>query len=196
MQIDVVGATVGLVLALPLSILIAVAIKATSRGPILFRQPRAGFGGCLFDVLKFRTMADGTHAAVLNDPVARQQYESNDYKLPPNDHRITSVGRFLRKTSLDEVPQLVNVLRGEMSLVGVRPLLKPELERRSAEDQALYRAHLPGLTGLWQVGGRSTVGDHDRLHLDREYLQTWSVRSNLAILARTPVAVLRGAGAH
>jgi lipopolysaccharide/colanic/teichoic acid biosynthesis glycosyltransferase len=194
--IDVVGAAVGLVLTLPLSIVIGVAIKATSSGPVVFRQSRVGHGGQLFEVLKFRTMADGTHAEVLNDPLARRRYEANDFKLPADDPRITRVGRFLRKTSLDEVPQLVNVLRGDMSLVGVRPLLERELERRSALDQALYRAHLPGVTGLWQIGGRSTVGDHDRIRLDHEYLQSWSVRSNLAILLRTPLAVLRGAGAH
>ena len=181
---------------LPVSILIGVAIRTTSHGPVFFRQQRVGLAGQMFEVWKFRTMADGTHNEVLNDPEARRLYESNDFKLPADDHRITSVGRFLRKTSLDEVPQLVNVFRGDMSLVGVRPLLKPELELRSSEDQALYRAHLPGLTGLWQIGGRSTVGDHDRLRLDREYLQNWSVRSNLAILVRTPLSVLRGSGAH
>ena len=97
---------------------------------------------------------------------------------------------------MDEIPQLVNVVRGEMSLVSVRPLLERELALRPELDQHLYRSDLPGLTGLWQVGGRSMVGEHDRFALDREYLQASSVRSNLAILFRTPLAVLSGAGAH
>jgi len=194
--IDVVGAIVLLLLTAPLTVVIAAAVTSTSRGPVIFRQRRVGLGGRMFEVLKFRTMAEGTHAAVLEDPFARRLYESNGFKLRPDDPRITKVGRFLRKSSLDELPQLVNVLRGEMSLVGVRPLLEHELGLRPDGDQTLYRAHLPGLTGLWQVGGRSMVGDHDRLALDREYLETWSVRSNLSILLRTPLAVLRGSGAH
>lgn len=194
--IDVALASFSLVLVSPIALVVAVLIATTSRGPVIFRQQRVGRGGELFEVLKFRSMADGTHHEVHADPVARSLYEANDFKLRPDDPRITTVGRFLRKTSLDEIPQLVNVVRGEMSLVGVRPLLERELALRPELDQRLYRNHLPGLTGLWQVGGRSMVGEHDRFALDREYLQTWSVRSNVAILFRTPLAVLRGAGAH
>ena len=194
--IDLVVALVSLVLISPIALVVSVLIAATSRGPAIFRHERVGRGGELFEVLKFRTMVDGTHLAVLDDPFARRLYEANDFKLRPDDARITKVGRWLRKTSLDEIPQLVNVLRGEMSLVGVRPLLERELALRPELDQQLYHRRLPGLTGLWQVGGRSTVGDHDRVTLDREYLQSWSVRSNVGILLRTPLAVLRGDGAH
>ena len=194
--IDVVVASVSLVLIWPIALLVSVQIAATSRGPVIFRQQRVGRGGELFEVLKFRTMVVGTDLEVRTDPVTRSLYEANDFKLPPDDPRITKVGRFLRKTSLDEIPQLVNVIRGEMSLVGVRPIVREQLVLRSEFDQRLYRSHLPGLTGVWQIGGRSAVGDHDRLTLDRETLQTWSVRSNIAILFRTPLAVLRGAGAH
>jgi exopolysaccharide production protein ExoY len=168
----------------------------TSHGPAIFRQSRVGLGAQSFEVLKFRTMDDGTHDHVLNDPDLRRSYETNDFKLPSDDPRITRVGRFLRRTSLDELPQLVNVLRGQMSLVGVRPLLPQELQIRSRHDRELYAHHRPGLTGLWQIEGRSTVGDSDRIELDRRYLEGWSVRSNVKILLRTPRAVLFGAGAH
>ena len=194
--IDVVGAGVLLVLLAPVGLVAWALISMTSRGPAIFRQDRVGRGGDLFEVLKFRTMFDGTHQAVLDDPFVRRRYEANDFKLRPDDPQITRIGRWLRKSSIDEIPQLVNVLRGEMSLVGVRPLLERELAIRPEYDQRLYRCHLPGLTGLWQIGGRSAVGDHDRIALDREYLQTWSMRSNISILLRTPWAVIRGAGAH
>jgi exopolysaccharide production protein ExoY len=180
----------------PVIIVIAALVGVASRGPAIFRQSRVGLGAQSFEVLKFRTMANGTHAEVLNDPELRLLYETNDFKLPSDDPRITRVGRFLRRTSLDELPQLVNVLRGQMSLVGVRPLLPQELQIRSRHDRELYAHHRPGLTGLWQVAGRSTVGDTDRIELDRRYLEGWSVRSNVKILLLTPWAVLFGAGAH
>jgi lipopolysaccharide/colanic/teichoic acid biosynthesis glycosyltransferase len=185
-----------LILFAPLMNVIAVLIGVTSSGPAIFRQSRVGLGAESFEVLKFRTMTDGTHAEVLNDPELRLLYEANDFKLPRDNPRITRVGRFLRRTSLDELPQLVNVLRGQMGLVGVRPLLPHELQIRSRHDRELYAHHRPGLTGLWQVEGRSTVGDTDRIELDRRHLEGWSVRSNVKILLRTPRAVLLGAGAH
>ena len=194
--LDIFVGLVSLVLCAVLLAFIAVLVKVTSSGPVIFRQTRVGRGAQSFKVLKFRTMTDGTHAEVLNDPELRLLYELNDFKLPGDDPRITRVGRFLRRSSLDELPQFVNVLRGEMSLVGVRPLLPQELQIRSGHDRALYAHHRPGLTGLWQVEGRSAVGDTDRVDLDRRHLEGWSVRSNAKILLRTPRAVLFGAGAH
>jgi lipopolysaccharide/colanic/teichoic acid biosynthesis glycosyltransferase len=185
-----------LIVCAPLMLVIAVLVKATSRGPVIFRQSRVGLGAESFEVLKFRTMANGTHAEVLDDPELRRLYEANDFKLPSDDPRITRVGRFLRRTSLDELPQLVNVLRGQMSLVGVRPIEYEQLALRSPYDQALYHHHKPALTGLWQVEGRSAYRDSHRVDLDRRCLEQWSVRSNLKILLRTPKAVLAGAGAH
>jgi lipopolysaccharide/colanic/teichoic acid biosynthesis glycosyltransferase len=193
---DLVGAAGLLAVFSPVILAAAVLVKVTTPGPVIFRQKRVGQSGALFEVLKLRTMVDGTHERVLADPELRQQYEANDFKLPEDDPRITKVGRFLRKTSLDELPQLVNVLRNEMSLVGVRPLLPAELARRPSNDQRLYAQHLPGMTGLWQVEGRATVTDDERLSLDRRYLADWSVRQNLLILLRTPHAVLLGSGAH
>ena len=194
--LDIAIGLASLILCAPVMVVIAVLIRVTSRGPVIFRQSRVGLGAQSFEMLKFRTMANGTHAEVLNDPELRLLYELNDFKLPSDDPRITRVGRFLRRTSLDELPQLVNVLKGEMGLVGVRPLLPNELQIRSGHDRELYAHHRPGLTGLWQVAGRSTVGDTDRIELDRRYLEDWSVRSNFKILLRTPWAVLFGAGAH
>lgn len=188
---DIVVAVVGLVVAFVPALVFAVLIKSTSRGPVLYRQDRAKRGSGTFTVYKFRTMSDGTHQAVLADETARAAYRDNDYKLPPDDPRITKVGKFLRKTSLDELPQLLNVLRGQMSIVGVRPLLDEELAARPLADQALYRSMRPGMTGLWQVEGRSTIRSADRLRLDREYLEDWTFWGDVKIAIRTPFALLR-----
>lgn len=194
--LDVACALVLLLVLSPLMAIVAILVKRSSPGPVIFRQQRIGKDGELFDVLKFRSMADGTHEQVLSDPELRRQYEQNDFKLPPDASCITPVGRVLRKTSIDELPQLVNVLRGEMSLVGVRPLLARELALRSCYDQELYMLHAPGLTGLWQVEGRSSIGDDARVELDRRFLEEWSPRGNVNLLLLTPKAVLCGVGAH
>jgi lipopolysaccharide/colanic/teichoic acid biosynthesis glycosyltransferase len=194
--IDVVAASLLLVLLSPVMAVVAILVKRSSPGPVIFRQERIGKDGRLFDVFKFRSMAAGTDVQVLNDPELRRRYEENNFKLDATDPRITRVGRVIRRTSLDELPQLVNVLRGEMSLVGVRPLLARELALRSPYDQELYALHRPGLTGLWQVEGRSSVGHEDRADLDRRYLEDWSAPANVGLLVRTPRAVLLGAGAH
>lgn len=194
--VDLLLASVTLVLVAPLMAAVALAIKATSRGPVLFRQERIGRGGRPFTLVKFRSMRDGTHAEVLADEEQRRRYVENDFKLAPDDPRITKVGRFLRRTSLDELPQLLNVLRGEMSLVGVRPLLADELALRSPHDRACYELLPPGLTGLWQVEGRSAISHDDRYTLDRRYVEQWSLRNDLELLLRTPFAVLRVGAAH
>lgn len=189
--LDLVGATVFLVVCGPLFVLVPLAVRLSSRGPALFRQPRVGLGGVTFEVLKFRTMYEGTHESLMADEDDRRRYEENGWKLPSDDPRITSIGRWLRKTSIDELPQLWNVLRGDMSLVGVRPLLEDELERRPPHDRDLYCRMRPGITGRWQVEGRSTLPEVDRVEMDRAYVERWSLRTDLALLARTPAAVLR-----
>jgi exopolysaccharide production protein ExoY len=191
----VLAGTACIVLAIP-AVIVAAMVKLTSRGPLLFAHARVGRGGRMFEVYKFRSMREGTHAEVLDDPITRATYLDNGFKLPPDDPRITWFGRVLRRTSFDEVPQLINVLRGEMSLVGVRPVLSEELAIRSSDDQALYWTMRPGMTGLWQVEGRSTVQDIDRLLLDRRYLEEWSFWGDVRILARTPRALLRVSHAH
>jgi len=194
--LDVVAAVVCLVLFSPLLLVISIAIKLTSPGAVLFRQQRVGIGGELFEVKKFRTMFDGSHDKVLSDELLNARYRANDFKLPPDHPCITRVGAVLRRTSLDELPQFFNVLVGEMSLVGVRPLLAEEAALRPDDDQALYCTAPPGMTGLWQVEGRSTVQKDDRLQLDRMYLEQRSLWRDIKILARTPAALLRTSHAH
>jgi lipopolysaccharide/colanic/teichoic acid biosynthesis glycosyltransferase len=194
--IDMVVGLFSLVVLSPLIVVAAAAVKATSAGPVFYRQQRVGRGGTQFEVVKFRTMFVGTHEEVLADPTLRAAYESNGWKLERDDVHITRVGRWLRRTSLDELPQLFNVLAGDMSLVGIRPLLADELAQRPGYDQQLYTSMRPGMTGLWQVGGRSALGDVDRLELDRVYVERWSLWGDVVLLARTPLAVLQVSKAH
>ena len=194
--LDICVASVAAIFALLPGLVIAVMVKATSRGPALFVQERVGRDGEIFRMVKFRTMRDGTHVEVRENVEMLAEYQANGFKLPPDDLRITAVGRWLRRTSLDEVPQLINVLRGEMSVVGVRPLVPEELALRCEYDQGLYRALRPGMTGLWQVEGRSTVQHEDRQHLDRRYLETWSPWRDAMIMLRTPRALFRVSHAH
>ena len=137
-----------------------------------------------------------THERVLSDPELRRRYEDNNFKLPADHAHITGGGRWLRETSLGELPQLENVLRGEMALVGERPLKPEELALRDRYDRELYCRHRPSLTGLRQVHGRSAIGGDHRIELDRECLEQWGVWWNLKILLRTPAVVLCGDGAH
>jgi lipopolysaccharide/colanic/teichoic acid biosynthesis glycosyltransferase len=188
--IDLTIAVVALLVAALPMLLIAIAVKLTSDGPVFFTQDRAGAGGRNFRIFKFRTMVSGTSAALVGDDAAYQAFVENDFKLAGDDARITPVGKFLRRTSLDELPQLVNVLIGDMSVVGIRPLFPEQLAQRSAYDQALYNFMRPGLTGRWQVAGRSNIRDEERVMLDREYVERWSVTADLAIILRTPRALL------
>lgn len=194
--VDLSVGAVGLVVAFPLFAVVAFLIALSGRGGIFFAQERVGLGGEHFTLVKFRTMRAGTHEDVLADPEVFAQYVANGYKLGEDDPRITRIGRWLRKTSLDELPQLVNVLAGQMSVVGVRPLVPSEFAERAPSDRDLYCRIRPGLTGLWQVAGRSSLSPASRIELDRRYLSTCSIRTDLAILARTPAAVMRTSAAH
>jgi lipopolysaccharide/colanic/teichoic acid biosynthesis glycosyltransferase len=189
--LDIVVATVLLLVILPVTLLVVVAVALTSRGPVLYRQQRVGRDGRLFTMRKFRSMVVDTDARIAADGDLRSAYEGNQFKLPNGHGLETPIGTFLRRTSLDELPQLVNVLMGEMSMVGVRPIEPRELARRSPEDQHAYVHRRPGLTGLWQVSGRSRLSYEQRCQLDHEYVTTWSLADDLKILARTPLAVLR-----
>jgi lipopolysaccharide/colanic/teichoic acid biosynthesis glycosyltransferase len=189
--VDVVTAALLLILLAPLMTLLAVSVKLSSRGPVLFRQERVGKDGVLFPMLKFRTMATDTTARLESDPALRRVYESNDFKLPAGVGQVTRVGRVLRATSLDELPQLWLVLRGRMSMVGVRPMEAAQLAKRTARDVEAYTAMRPGLTGLWQVSGRSSLSWEQRCRLDAQYVENWTVASDVAIVLRTPFALLR-----
>jgi lipopolysaccharide/colanic/teichoic acid biosynthesis glycosyltransferase len=191
--VDLLAATFGLlVLAIPL-IVIGLVIRWTSVGPALFHQQRVGLGGKTFTMYKFRTMRTGVGDEMLRELIAaelRGEDTSVDgsYKLD-SDPRVTPIGAFLRKTSLDELPQLINVLLGDMSLVGPRPCLEWEARMFPTEFQPRFSVR-PGITGLWQVSGRSNVGTLEMLHLDLTYVRTRTLLSDLTILARTLPAVL------
>ncbi|HEV8437202.1 MAG TPA: sugar transferase [Methylomirabilota bacterium] len=190
--LDIAGASALLLAGLPLFLLIALAIKLTSRGPIIFRQARSGFHGRHFWMYKFRTMVEG--AERMRDQVAHLNEMSGPVFKAAGDPRLTAVGRFLRKLSLDELPQLCNVLTGEMSLVGPRPLPVYEASRiKGAQRRRL--AMRPGMTGLWQVSGRNAVDFDGWMQLDLFYVDRWSLGLDVKILLRTIPVVLRGEGA-
>lgn len=191
--IDVVCAAVGLVLAAPLMLLAIALIRLTSRGRAIFVQPRVGHLCLSFAMYKLRTMVDG--AERMEETLAGRSGDRTFLKIE-KDPRATSIGRLLRKYSIDELPQLYNVLRGDMSLVGPRPLLLSDFRKFPKREQLRRFAVKPGMTGLWQVSGRSSCSDAQRIALDLEYVDRRSLTLDLEILARTiPVAVL-GKGAY
>ncbi|HMJ02942.1 MAG TPA: sugar transferase [Conexibacter sp.] len=189
---DALGATLLLVLMSPLLIAIALAVRLTSRGPVLYRSARPGMGGAPFDCLKFRTMHDDAEQAQ-EDLEALNEMDGALFKIR-DDPRLTSVGRLLRRFSLDELPQLVNVVRGQMSLVGPRPLPLRDFEQLEEWHKKRYLV-LPGITGLWQVSGRADLDFDDLVRLDFLYLERWSVALDLVILLKTVPAVLMRRGA-
>jgi lipopolysaccharide/colanic/teichoic acid biosynthesis glycosyltransferase len=194
--LDVVLASVVLVLAAPLLLVLALLVKVTSPGPAFFRQVRVGRSGRTFRILKLRTMQFDAEARLRSEPALRATYLENGFKVPPElDSRLTTLGRFMRRASLDELPQLINVVRGDMSLVGPRPVVPLELDLLG-EVRGLYERMRPGITGYWQVNGRSEVGTTDRIELDRHYLVHWSLWLDLKILVRTLPAVFSCRGAH
>ena len=203
--IDIIGGVLALALLSPFLIIIAVAIKLTSKGPILFKQQRLGQYGTRFTFLKFRSMY------YQSDPRIHQNYikkfisgkhesahsggRQDIFKIQ-DDPRVTPVGRFLRRTSLDELPQFLNVLTGEMYLVGPRPPIPYEVERYNLWHRRRFLEIKPGITGLWQVEGRSRTKFDEMVRLDLKYAKTWSPWLDIKILLRTPSAVLRGDGAY
>ena len=190
---DILVASLIVVVALPIWLLIALAIKLTSRGPVLYADTRIGLSEREFHMLKFRTMVLG--ASNQQHALERSNEASGALFKIRRDPRVTSVGRFLRRYSFDEVPNLLNVLRGEMSLVGPRPL--PVRDYRLLDDWHRRRYNvLPGITGLWQVAGRSDLTFDDLVRLDFYYLENWSIWLDVSILLRTPFAVLRRRGAY
>ncbi|MEU8297911.1 sugar transferase [Micromonospora sp. NPDC048909] len=191
--VDRAAATVALTLLLPLLGAVALAIRLDSRGPVIFRQTRVGQGGREFGVWKFRTMVVNADE-LLAELVARNETDGLMFKMR-DDPRVTRVGRLLRKWSLDELPQLVNVLLGQMSLVGPRPPLPSEVARYDG-DVARRLLVKPGMTGLWQVSGRSDLSWEDGIRLDLYYVENWSLAADLTILWKTFGAVLNSRGAY
>jgi exopolysaccharide production protein ExoY len=194
--LDVAGALAGLLLAAPLLAVLAVAVKLASPGPVLFGQLRIGQGGRRFTCYKLRTMCADAETRLAADDDLRASYEANHFKLPArHDPRVTALGRFLRVTSLDELPQFWNVLRGDMSLVGPRPIVEAELEHYGTSRDVLL-AVKPGLTGAWAVQGRSRIGYPMRARIELEYARGWTLRGDLGILVRTVGVVLQRRGAY
>src|SRR6185437_13477932 len=181
--IDVILASVGILLLAPLFVICYLLTVATSPGPALFRHRRVGFGGKHFDCLKFRTMrtdaSERLHELIESDPVAAAEWAAS--RKLRRDPRVTAIGAVMRKSSLDELPQLFNVLRGEMSIVGPRPVTEEELGRYSDAIGAYYSCR-PGITGLWQVSGRSTTTFQRRVVLDNFYASHWSLSLDAKII--------------
>ena len=193
--IDILGAGLGLVLLSPLLLALAAAVVIDTGRPVLFRQVRLGRGLREFRVLKFRTMKLDSSPDMHMEYIAKLatgQADEEGLKKLTADPRVTTVGRFLRRTSLDELPQLLNVFAGNMSLVGPRPALDYELQYYEQNHYERF-AVKPGMTGLWQVSGRNTLGFTDMLNLDAEYARSSTLLTDLKILAKTPGAAISGA---
>ena len=182
-MVDIAFALVALVLSSPVLLAAILAIRLTSRGPAIYRQRRAGLRGAPFDVLKLRTMVDGA------------EHIGAGLAINANDSRITRVGAFLRRTSLDELPNLLNVLRGEMTLVGPRPTLPAQVAQYTARQHGRLSVK-PGITGWAQVNGRASLPWSERIELDLYYVEHRSLLLDLRILARTPALVLGGGGLY
>lgn len=202
--IDIVGSMILGIFFLPIALLTALAIKLDTSGPILADTPqRVGKDGTLFKLYKFRSMVINAHSRLRTDPKLAQlysQYKRNSYKLK-EDPRVTHVGRFIRKHSLDEIPQLLNVLKGDMSLVGPRPYYPDELteqQRKYPNTKDLVKEVLsakPGITGHWQVSGRSEVNFDKRIKMDADYVRKRSIILDIIILLKSPWAMISGKGA-
>ncbi len=201
---DIVFSVILLIFFTPINILVAIAIKLDSPGPILADTPeRVGKNGKLFKMYKFRSMVQNAHLLLTEDPEFAklyEQYKKGSYKLK-NDPRITRVGRFIRKHSLDEVPQLINVIKGDMSLVGPRAYYPDELREQQKKYPAtkdavkIVLSVKPGITGYWQVSGRSEINFDKRIEMDADYVKKRSILYDLYIIARTPWAMITGRGA-
>jgi lipopolysaccharide/colanic/teichoic acid biosynthesis glycosyltransferase len=206
-MVDIVGSIIGILIYSPFFIIIPLCIKLTSRGPVLFRQERVGQYGKIFTFLKFRSMYadndENVHKKYVQDLIAGKVSGASAengvgqkvYKIT-NDKRVTPLGNILRKTSLDELPQFYNVLRGEMSLVGPRPPIPYELEKYDPWHRRRVLEVKPGITGLWQVTGRSSTTFDEMVRMDLHYATTWSLWSDVKILLKTTWIVVAGKGAY
>lgn len=195
--LDVMGAIFGLVLTLPIFIFISITyLFEEVRGPVFFKQTRVGQDGKRFKIYKFRSMVVNAEEKLKADRVLYEKYIENNYKLEPEeDPRITKMGSFLRKTSLDELPQLINVLKGEMSLVGPRPVVEEELKEYQSKVNEFLSVK-PGVTGYWQVSGRSNVGYPERVDLELYYVYNQSLQFDIKIIFKTLYVVLIKKGAY
>ncbi|MFC4769451.1 sugar transferase [Effusibacillus consociatus] len=195
-MMDVVLSSVGIVILLPGFLLLWILVKIDSPGPAIFKQRRIGKDGVPFEIFKFRTMIANAEERLKGDPQLYQKYLDNNYKLEPEeDPRITKLGHFLRKSSLDEIPQLFNVLKGDMSLVGPRPVVKEELQEYKDRVNDFLSVK-PGITGYWAVSGRSNVVYPERVDVELYYVYHQSLVLDIKILLKTVVTVLKRDGVY
>ena len=187
-----------LVIVLPSSLIIFIIYKIKGyKGSIFFTQYRMGLNGKKFKIIKYRSMVENAEEILRANEKLYQKYIENSYKLPPNeDPRLTIIGNFIRKTSIDEFPQFINILRGEMSFIGPRPILDEELEEYSMDEQDLLLSVKPGVTGMWQVSGRSEVYYPERCEMELYYPRNQSLALDIKIFFLTIKQVLLGKGAH
>lgn len=195
--LDIIGSIIGIIILLPVFLLICcMYLFGENKGPIFFKQQRYGQYGKLFYIYKFRSMVVNADEKLKENKGLYKKYIKNNYKLEPHeDPRITKLGRFLRKTSLDEIPQLFNVLKGDMSLVGPRPIVEEELKEYTTKKNEFLSVK-PGLTGYWQVCGRSNIGYPERVEIELYYVYNQSLKLDIKILFRTILVVIQNKGAY
>ena len=192
--IDIIIGTIGLIICIPIFIIIGIAIKIDSKGPVFFKHKRIGKHGKKLEIYKFRTMIENAEEAMKNFTEEQKKEFAENFKLE-NDPRVTRVGKILRKTSLDELPQIINILKGEMSIIGPRPVVRSELEKYGS-NQDKFLSVAPGLTGYWAANGRSDVSYEERMALELYYVNNRSLILDMKIFFKTIVSVLKGRGAR
>jgi len=192
--VDIIGPLLGLILLSPIFLILSIVVKADSPGPIFFAHKRLGYNGNLIKIYKFRTMVINAEELLNNlSPEQKEEFAKN-FKLE-NDPRITKVGNFLRKSSLDELPQLLNILKGELSIVGPRPIVEKELKNYGIYGEKLLSVK-PGLTGNWQANGRSDTTYEERVEMDMQYIDNRSIFMDIKIIFKTFSAVIKKQGAR
>ncbi len=191
--IDVVLSTIALIILSPIFLIFALAIKLESKGPVFFKHTRIGKNGKIIKIYKFRSMVENAEELIQKfTPEQMKEYKEN-YKLT-NDPRITKVGKFLRKTSLDELPQLINIIKGELSIIGPRPVIQEELEKYGPDAQK-FLSVTPGLTGYWAANGRSCTSYEERMKMELYYVDNISLKMDIKVFFKTIEAVVKGKGA-
>lgn len=191
--LDIILSTIGLIVLSPLFLLIGIIIKIDSKGPVLFAHKRIGKNGKMIKIYKFRTMFENAEDMIKSFTEEQLKEFQENYKLK-QDHRITKVGKFLRKTSLDELPQIVNILKGELSIVGPRPVVENELEKYGP-NRNKFLSVIPGLTGYWQANGRSTTTYEERIKMELFYVDNRSLWLDIKIFFKTIISVIKKEGA-
>ena len=192
--IDIIIGTIGLIVCIPIFIIIGIAIKIDSKDPVFFKHKRIGKHGKKLEIYKFRTMIENAEEAMKNFTEEQKKEFAENFKLE-NDPRVTRVGKILRKTSLDELPQIINILKGEMSIIGPRPVVRSELEKYGS-NQDKFLSVAPGLTGYWAANGRSDVSYEERMALELYYVNNRSLILDMKIFFKTIGSVLKGRGAR